>query len=270
MKKAFTLIELLVVIAIIAILAAILFPVFAQAKLAAKKTVAVSNVKQLDLAMQMYTADYDDVYYEHAQGLSTGTELPTSLIWNGWLFPYTKSVALAIDPVAQNPVSSYNNINYTGKYWVPVDYKQLSLAYNIDFTTQFDYACSQDFSPGTPNCSVFWSANQFEFPVQQVVFVSSVYTAPSALGAGFWAGPDHNLEVPNGPSAPFSGFSVVSFADGHAKAIMGRSMLVADQVLELNPATDDQCVNYDSAKVYWDPSAPVPDNQATCEGFGIR
>lgn len=59
-KRAFTLIELLVVIAIIAILAAILFPVFAQAKLAAKKAVDLSNLKQMDLAVDMYTNDYDD------------------------------------------------------------------------------------------------------------------------------------------------------------------------------------------------------------------
>ncbi len=58
--KAFTLIELLVVIAIIAILAAILFPVFAQAKQAAKKTVCLSNMKELGLAFQMYGGDNDD------------------------------------------------------------------------------------------------------------------------------------------------------------------------------------------------------------------
>lgn len=62
MKRAFTLIELLVVIAIIAILAAILFPVFAQAKMAAKKTTAVSNVKQLALSIALYEADSDDLY----------------------------------------------------------------------------------------------------------------------------------------------------------------------------------------------------------------
>ncbi|MCH8978570.1 MAG: prepilin-type N-terminal cleavage/methylation domain-containing protein [Armatimonadetes bacterium] len=59
-KRAFTLIELLVVIAIIAILAAILFPVFATAKAAAKRTASLSNTKQLQLAMLMYGADYDD------------------------------------------------------------------------------------------------------------------------------------------------------------------------------------------------------------------
>src|SRR5580698_2627502 len=109
MRKAFTLIELLVVIAIIAILAAILFPVFAQAKAAAKKAVAVSNAKQEGLAIAMYLNDFDDVYYEHAQGLSTGTETTTSLIWNGWLYPYTKNVQLANDPTSNNPISSYNN-----------------------------------------------------------------------------------------------------------------------------------------------------------------
>lgn len=62
MKKAFTLIELLVVIAIIAILAAILFPVFAQAKLAAKKTQHISNYKQIGTSVQIYMSDYDDLF----------------------------------------------------------------------------------------------------------------------------------------------------------------------------------------------------------------
>jgi prepilin-type N-terminal cleavage/methylation domain-containing protein len=61
MKRAFTLIELLVVIAIIAILAAILFPVFAQAKAAAKKTADLSNIKQITTASHIYLSDYDDV-----------------------------------------------------------------------------------------------------------------------------------------------------------------------------------------------------------------
>jgi prepilin-type N-terminal cleavage/methylation domain-containing protein len=58
--RAFTLIELLVVIAIIAILAAILFPVFAQAKFAAKKTVDLSNAKEIGTANYLYLNDYDD------------------------------------------------------------------------------------------------------------------------------------------------------------------------------------------------------------------
>lgn len=63
LRRAFTLIELLVVIAIIAILAAILFPVFAQAKEAAKKTTEISNFNQIGKATAMYTADWDDHYF---------------------------------------------------------------------------------------------------------------------------------------------------------------------------------------------------------------
>lgn len=61
-RSAFTLIELLVVIAIIAILAAILFPVFAQAKEAAKKTATLSNVKQMGTGVAIYLSDYDDTF----------------------------------------------------------------------------------------------------------------------------------------------------------------------------------------------------------------
>jgi len=62
MRRAFTLIELLVVIAIIAILAAILFPVFARAKAATKKTVCLSNLNQIGKAIVIYMGDYDDVF----------------------------------------------------------------------------------------------------------------------------------------------------------------------------------------------------------------
>src|SRR4028118_429518 len=60
--NAFTLIELLVVIAIIAILAAILFPVFAQAREKARQTACLSNMKQIGTGMMMYVQDYDELY----------------------------------------------------------------------------------------------------------------------------------------------------------------------------------------------------------------
>jgi prepilin-type N-terminal cleavage/methylation domain-containing protein len=90
-KQAFTLIELLVVIAIIAILAAILFPVFAQAKLAAKKAASVSNVKQLTLGNIMYTNDYDDLFGDSEWGAGNATNNPIYTNWATSIYPYVKS-----------------------------------------------------------------------------------------------------------------------------------------------------------------------------------
>src|SRR5690349_14000842 len=100
MKRAFTLIELLVVIAIIAILAAILFPVFAQAKLAAKKTVALSNAKQLATATMIYMNDSDDEFPKNFFGFPADCASwgSTYYNWRYALNPYTKSNDLLTDP----------------------------------------------------------------------------------------------------------------------------------------------------------------------------
>ncbi|HVT13956.1 MAG TPA: prepilin-type N-terminal cleavage/methylation domain-containing protein [Fimbriimonadaceae bacterium] len=129
MKKAFTLIELLVVIAIIAILAAILFPVFAQAKMAAKKAVSLSNQKQIGLGLVMYSGDYDD-YYPRNDGCTLNDSIidkynnqppgtnPTPWCngtgsggvgdyafrdnhysWQKWIMPYVKNRQLFFHPV---------------------------------------------------------------------------------------------------------------------------------------------------------------------------
>jgi len=103
MKKAFTLIELLVVIAIIAILAAILFPVFAQAKLAAKKTSDLSNVKQIGTSLQIYLSDYDDTYpqayyYRNDSGSGNVNGVCGYVHWTGVTQPYVKNRQIFISP----------------------------------------------------------------------------------------------------------------------------------------------------------------------------
>jgi prepilin-type N-terminal cleavage/methylation domain-containing protein len=103
MKRAFTLIELLVVIAIIAILAAILFPVFAQAKAAAKATQSLSNTKQIGTAQQIYLADYDDVVPIRRYCLQTSPR--TLYSWKQAMYPYMKNKDLWTDPV--NPSGKY-------------------------------------------------------------------------------------------------------------------------------------------------------------------
>ncbi|MBL8067505.1 MAG: prepilin-type N-terminal cleavage/methylation domain-containing protein [Armatimonadetes bacterium] len=146
-RSAFTLIELLVVIAIIAILAAILFPVFAQAKAAAKKITSVSNLKQIATAVHIYISDYDDVLpityapnpanpaqYNHGVLNPAGSwYTPTNALtraafessWATNTYPYTKNYQLLYDsnsvPVAVTsspypgavPPSSAPNISYT-------------------------------------------------------------------------------------------------------------------------------------------------------------
>src|SRR5471030_1362046 len=123
MKRAFTLIELLVVIAIIAILAAILFPVFAQAKDAAKKSVGLSNVKQVDLAYVMYSGDYDDTYIfsvterNSPQYSTSETQAQAAAFSSRALTgPYIKSDQLWKDPSTQKwPTPG-------AQQWYTVDY----------------------------------------------------------------------------------------------------------------------------------------------------
>ncbi len=106
MRRGFTLIELLVVIAIVAILAAILFPVFAQAKEAAKRTVCLSNERQLGAAFALYAGDADDrlpnaVSPNAGAGLARG--FLDSAAEDGWargVLPYVKSVGIFRCPSA--------------------------------------------------------------------------------------------------------------------------------------------------------------------------
>lgn len=103
---------MLVVIAIIAILAAILFPVFAQAKVAAKKTVSISNMKQTTLASAMYSNDYDDMYVLSDTGCSVKANAGLCLGWGfgppdavpfETMYPYTKNMDISIDPMSDLP-----------------------------------------------------------------------------------------------------------------------------------------------------------------------
>ena len=93
-KKAFTLIELLVVIAIIAILAAILFPVFARARENARRSSCSSNMKQIGLGIIQYTQDYDEKYPARIYGTAPagGGRLANS--WRRVTLPYTKSTQI--------------------------------------------------------------------------------------------------------------------------------------------------------------------------------
>jgi len=126
----FTLIELLVVIAIIAILAAILFPVFAQAKTAAKKAVATSAAKQISLGAHIYAGDYDDRYVPCAIYNQPGINNPGADEESGACFyhlepfdclldPYIKSAEVWGVPADTHPMQPFWNADgclWDGKY----------------------------------------------------------------------------------------------------------------------------------------------------------
>jgi len=101
MRRAFTLIELLVVIAIIAILASILFPVFAKAKGAAKKTQSLNNAKQIGTSTLLYVADYDDQLPQLFWYNPADTTYPTAQGFYYYpllLLPYTKNRQIFLCP----------------------------------------------------------------------------------------------------------------------------------------------------------------------------
>jgi prepilin-type N-terminal cleavage/methylation domain-containing protein/prepilin-type processing-associated H-X9-DG protein len=127
--SAFTLIELLVVIAIIAILAAILFPVFSQAREKARQASCLSNTKQLGLAFISYCQDYDEAFVPYSETVSPNVPNAEGgstqyLRWNALIQPYCKSLAVfscpsatAINSVIGNNSAPTANTEY-GSYGV--------------------------------------------------------------------------------------------------------------------------------------------------------
>jgi prepilin-type N-terminal cleavage/methylation domain-containing protein/prepilin-type processing-associated H-X9-DG protein len=205
-QKAFTLIELLVVIAIIAILAAILFPVFAQAKAAAKKTQSISNLKQIGTAWIMYGDNYDDVVMRVSTSMGPGK---TAYFWGSWdgttlrpeeglLYPYTKSKGIQADPTFPNELRK--QIGQTG------------YGYNYNYFSPSTYDANWNEIPVPVNYT------QIGKPAETVTFASSAsmgFSAPYVLQANTY------LEPPSSQYPTFhgrnSGQGVILWADGHAK-----------------------------------------------------
>jgi len=135
-QSGFTLIELLVVIAIIAILAAILFPVFAQAREKARATSCLSNMKQIGLGIMMYTQDYDEMYPLYVGSYCAGARVTNPLdpndtpggstgigrrpMWQYLIYPYLKSWGIyscpSDKPQPKNLVAAFHNISYGYNY----------------------------------------------------------------------------------------------------------------------------------------------------------
>lgn len=257
MKKAFTLIELLVVIAIIAILAAILFPVFAQAKAAAKKAAAISNCKQIDLGQIMYSNDYDDMYvpyFSYYSGPPNYQFGAPSEYWPGLLSTYIQKAntnkngagnqqiladdlsKVFFDPIEPFNVpanGTYGNIAswgisddivnwweppHTPSTYVPVNGSQVNAPANaLIFAETWDW-----LSAGSADTNYPGSALLLSIFDQFLEPISTV--APIANGAYDTLQSPYNARWKATGYSPLvhadpQGQNVVGFCDGHVKSI---------------------------------------------------
>jgi prepilin-type N-terminal cleavage/methylation domain-containing protein/prepilin-type processing-associated H-X9-DG protein len=226
MKKAFTLIELLVVIAIIAILAAILFPVFAQAKLAAKKVSSLSNVKQLGTSMQIYVGDNDDVtpsiFGRNNPANCDPVNKKVEGCSNEWwmpLFPYFKNIDLIYSSERNDPDDGaarrfYGATKYSayGYNWGPFGWRGGGL-----LEKQVAYARP---SGGFGNINAGKSMTAIAEPAGTFAFGDTYDTPRATVGIGF-AG--DTFRGKTNASLRYGGSFNYAFTDGHAKAIKVRA-----------------------------------------------
>jgi len=218
-NHAFTLIELLVVIAIIAILAAILFPVFAQAKTAAKKTSSLSNVKQLALATQMYANDSDDLMPDQnrdANGFPNpwyaGSQCPGGCTlgfmdpgagqnWGVELYPYVKSFDLFKSSAQKDAHAGYGYDSNPGAGNASYVFNGVALGQS---TTRFSDSAALVIFQGD-------ITTKREADVQPTLFAATFTTPDGKTGPACngidinWAGDTY---IPG---------DVYGFSDGHAK-----------------------------------------------------
>jgi prepilin-type N-terminal cleavage/methylation domain-containing protein/prepilin-type processing-associated H-X9-DG protein len=200
-KLGFTLIELLVVIAIIAILAAILFPVFAQAREAARKTTCTSNLKQIGTSLAMYQTDYDGKMF------SSGALDPTSaadgnnlvrMLQGGLpylLNPYSKNTQMFRCP--SDPGTNWWSRN--NRFWPTQPWNNPGFSGSYMFRHVFDInGCASDTRAGTAEASL-------GFPAEQVTIAE--------LGAFHI----EKKEVWSGDFNPRTRTFNAVFADGHVK-----------------------------------------------------
>jgi len=207
-RKGFTLIELLVVIAIIAILAAILFPVFARAREKARQSTCLNNCKQIAMGMMMYAQDYDEILPVAFMGDATGL----GIAWPTLIYPYTKNMGVTICPSHKQVytaewVSPYN-LDERGNYTSVFD-----VSYQLNLITTWNWTVWAD-GPGNHYGPGGRPMSQVQSPADTILFWEGC--APDAWSDNHFWGWDA-APYPCQVRIRHTGGFCVGFADGHAK-----------------------------------------------------
>jgi len=201
-RRAFTLIELLVVIAIIAILAAILFPVFAQAKAAAKKSACLSNSKQAILAAMMYASDYDDAgpIIQYTNTYNVAPPNADKAIGN-LLTPYQKNFDIWTSPMddagenerVNDPGLPMTVNNQAAQY--KEEQRQFNLAIKSNYGQNTQYFSPMLADPTTPTNfrAVGTIFGQVEKPAETIYMINSIWDRVNGVPAG---GGNWGLDMP--------------------------------------------------------------------------
>lgn len=186
-RRGFTLIELLVVIAIIAILAAILFPVFAAAREKARQTTCASNERQIGLAIVQYVQDYDEQFpspYSGSWDLS-GSQPSTGTYWTTSVAPYLKSTGVLLCPSvsgAQVANPSQYTVTYQMNAYLAVP--------NSMFTPTLDGYYPQNGCNGAPCTGQTPNLSEVASPTSTIMVVEDADgAAPTAGGWVSYLGP---------------------------------------------------------------------------------
>ena len=187
-RRGFTLIELLVVIVIIAILAAILFPVFAAAREKARQTVCLSNLKQVGLATLMYAQDNDETYVHTEWG--GDIDDAHEYYWGDMLQPYTKNWQMLVCPSAGKPLQFKTVVTTYSQQW--------SYNYGINDITDNTDACtpSGNNGPDSPGCNHIGVAKHpmaaVTYPASTILIADNVPETGDNGGVSILA-PSNNL-----------------------------------------------------------------------------
>ncbi len=210
-KNGFTLIELLVVIAIIAILAAILFPVFAQARERARSATCLSNLKQTALATSMYVQDYDETFPVNLYLNFQPSGTPCVFSFYQAIYPYQKSAEVWVCP--SNPQAVDIQLAFQLVQLPPICQPALKF-YSYDFNFGLiDFGVDNNLFPGTGRAVKRLA--QIEYPVETAVIYDGSIV--------FQGGPFNLFDTPiEGRHAESAN---ANYVDGHTKVVRLRKML---------------------------------------------